>query len=107
MPRLVLLGPQAKQPTLDAALGDLSPNGPLAAVTAGWQERESEDDELRAHVGRDVVNLRLWERCERMFGADPELFSAARARQDELQALQRLYRLRLSRALDAARRLMA
>jgi len=89
-------------PTLD----DLGVDGPLAVVTAGWQERESEDDELREHVGREQLNLRLYERYELVQSRDPELAEALRRRQERLQELQRLYRKRLAHALEAARELM-
>ena len=41
-----------------------------------------------------------------MFEQDPELASAWRERQEQLLELQELYRLRLDRALDAARELL-
>ena len=39
---------------------DLGIDGSIAVVTAGWQERETEDSELREHVARDVVNRHVW-----------------------------------------------
>lgn len=103
---LVLLGPQRFTPTVLATLDSLGVNGRVAVVTAGWQERESEVDELRQHVGRELTNLRLYERAEEVFEQDPELASAWRERQERLRELQELYRLRLDRALDAARELL-
>jgi len=102
----ILLGPQRFRPDLRRALDDLGVGGPLAVVTAGWQEREDETDELAAHVGRPIVNLRLYARAEAALGADPPLADALRALQDDLQRLQELYRLRLAHALAAARTLM-
>lgn len=102
-----LLGPQRFEPTVARALDDLGVEGSIAAVTAGWQERELEDDELRDHVARPVVNLELYRRSERVYAEDPELFEGLRARQDRLRALQRLYRRRLRLTLRCARELFA
>jgi len=107
MTAIVLLGPQRFARTLGAAVQAIGVTGKIAVVTAGWQERESEDDELAAHLAGRTVNLRLYERGEELFAADPELFAAHRARQDELRQLQELYRLRLALAKEAARQLMA
>lgn len=103
---LALLGPQRFRPTLRDAVGRLGVDGPVAVVTAGWQERESEDTELRDHLGREVIDLRLYHRAEEVVAEDPELAEALRVRQETLQELQDLYRVRLSFALEAARDLM-
>jgi hypothetical protein len=89
------------------AVREAGVDGPVAAVTAGWKEREEEVDELREHLGQQVINLRLYRRAEEVFAEDPELFRAHRRRQDRLRRLQELYRLRLGHALEAARRLVA
>lgn len=105
MPALSLLGPQRFQPTLGPALDSLGVEGPLALISAGWQERESEVDDLRDHVAREVINLRLYARYERVLRRDPELASALHQRQERLRDLQRYYRRRLDHALEAAREL--
>ena len=108
--RLVLLGPQRLQPTLGAVVTELHPNlsksGSIAAITAGWEEREAEDQELSAHLWGRTVNLRLFERVERAFGRDPELAAAFRARTEAVRVARELYRLRLAHALEAARELL-
>lgn len=104
---VVLLGPQRFRPVLADALAALGVDGPLAVVTAGWQEREEEVDELGAHVAREVVNLRLYARAEIVFARDGALFRAYRRRQDRLRRLQAIYRLRLDHAVDPVRRLLA
>jgi len=99
----ILLGPQRRVKTVGSAVETLVPKataGPLAIVTAGWEEREAEDEELREHVGRPMVNLAIWERVERIFAADPELFEAMRQRHDTLRKVQALYRLRLLGLMD-------
>ncbi len=102
---VVLLGPQRLAPTLNLAIESLAVRGRIAAVTAGWEERELEDQELSEHLGGRVVNLRVWERCEQIYRRDPELFQAMRDRREHLRRMQELYRVRLSHALDAARAL--
>lgn len=102
---VVLLGPQRFQPTLRDVVDSLGIEGRIAAVTAGWQERESEDAELSDHLGGRIVNLRLHARGEEVFEAEPALFARLRRRQERLKKLQALYRLRLDPQLEAVRKL--
>lgn len=106
-PDLILLGPQRLLPTLTTAMTALGDVGRIAAVTAGWQDREGEDDELREHLGGRVVNLELYRRAEELFADDARLFAFHRERQDSLRQAQRLYRRRLRHAMAAARELLA
>ena len=106
MPTITLLGPQRLQPTLVDHVDRRGIDGPIAAVTAGWQERENEDGELREHLGREIRNLMLHQRSEQVFAEDRGLFLAHRARQDRLRELQRLYRYRLDFVLEPARELL-
>ncbi len=101
----VLLGPQRLAPTIDQELSRWGIPGPLATITAGWQEREAEDDELQDCLGHRCINLRLHARSDDVYERDPELFAAHRAKQDTLMQLQALYRRRLAHALDAVREL--
>ena len=108
----MLLGPQRLHPIVGECLEILGVDGrdgtkhqgKIAAITAGWQERESEDQELCAAMGNRTVNLMLHARGEAVFREDPDFFAAHRAKQDRLRHLQELYRLRLASALKAARR---
>src|SRR5205814_1280869 len=70
--RIVLLGPQRLAPTLSVALREAGfpDDSPIALVTAGWQEREGEDGELREHLGGRGVNLELYARALRVSEAD-------------------------------------
>jgi len=104
--RVVLIGPQRIDPTLKDAAASLGLHGRVAAVTAGWEEREGEDQEMRDHLGMRVVNLRVYERAEQVYQRDPELFAAMRERHDHLRKLQELYRLRLVHALEASQELL-
>ena len=77
-PAVVLLGAQRFDPSLGAAVSELGVTGRIATITAGWQERESEDEELAAHLGDRTVNLRLHARGDELFREDPELRDAHR-----------------------------
>ena len=79
--------------------------GDFAAVTAGWEEREDEIDELRAHLDRRVVNLRLYARAEEVFRKDPEFSDGFRERRRRLRELADLHRIRLDHAKRALRKL--
>ncbi len=105
--RIFLLGPQRLRPTVGPLAASLGVEGVIATVTAGWQEREAEDDELREHLVLRTVNLRLHRRSDEVFAADPPLFAAHRARQERLRRLQELYRIRLGPAIETVRRLLA
>ncbi len=107
-PTAALLGPQRLAPTLAEACEALALPGDarVAVITAGWQERESEHDELVAALGRPAVNLLLHARAELAFEHDHALFEAHRAKQDQLKLLQGLYRRRLRHAMDSARELL-
>ncbi len=100
---VVLLGAQRFDPSLGASVSKLRVEGKIALVTAGWQEREPEDEELSAHVGGRTVNLRLHARADDVFRTDPELHTAHRERQDLLRLRQDFYRIRLEHALEAER----
>jgi peptidase E len=95
MSSITLLGPQTEDPILADVLRELRLEGPFAVITAGWQEREGEIDELRAHVGTDVRDLQLYARAERVLAEDAELRSLSRRRQARLAEMQEIYRLRL------------
>jgi hypothetical protein len=103
---VLLLGPQFRAPNLREALGHAGLQGPVVAITAGWQEREGELGALDEHLGAPARDLRLYERAEAAFTRDPELHAAYRSRQNELRRLQDLYRIRLDHAKAAARDLL-
>jgi hypothetical protein len=99
--RIILLGPQ-RRPTLDGVVRSLDLSGPVATVTAGWQEREPDDAELSAYLGGRAVNLGLYRRWLDVQDRDPEYSAGARALADALAGLQEIYLLRLDYALRAA-----
>ncbi len=102
MTDLLFLGPQQPSPSVGRVLDKVVGAGPVCIVTAGWQEREGETEELAGLLGRDITDLMLYHRADNLPGSDPALLAAHRQRQQRLQDLQRLYRLRLAHALAAA-----
>ena len=98
--RTILLGPQ-RRPTLDAVVRSLGLPGPFAMVTAGWQEREPDDGELRALLGGRGVGLELYRRWLDVQERDPQYAAAERGLQEVLDELADLYLLRLDYALQA------
>lgn len=107
MSTVTLLGPQFRDPNLQEVLRILGLSGPFVSISAGWQEREGEIDELRSHVGAEVQDLLLYGVTEEVFAADRELRVAHRQRQAQLQEMQELYALQLNHAKNAARDLFA
>ncbi len=99
---LVLLGPQPEFATLRLALERLRLRGPVALVTAGWEEDEAEDQAWRRMLPPRSVNLGLFKRTEHLFAADPEIIQLLQRRQDELRHLRDMYRVRLGFAIRGA-----
>lgn len=98
---ITLLGPQHAQPTAGRVLRDLGVRGPVAVVTAGWQERES-DASVLPELGVPAVHLGLHARGDEVFGKDVEFAAAYKARQARLKVMQDFYRVRLDHAALAA-----
>lgn len=104
-PLRLLLGPQRPVTNLGSAIRDAGiPDGPIAVISAGWQEAEGDIDDVRGIVGREVRDLGLYARAEALMASDAVLNAAYRQRQETLKELQRLYRLRLHYLSVAARR---
>ena len=99
---IVLLGPQHVAPTVGRALRQLRIGERVALCTAGWQERESDDQAIGGALGVPAVNLALHARSEEVFARDPELAAAYKERQARLRLLQDFYRVRLEHGEDAA-----
>ncbi|HET7529435.1 MAG TPA: hypothetical protein VFJ98_00590 [Mycobacteriales bacterium] len=100
-PSVTVLGPQ-RQPTLGRVLRTLGVDGPIAAVTAGWQEREGDDGELMALLDGRGRNLRLHARWSAALHDDSDYAAAEREHQVVLDEMQQLYRLRLDHAVRTA-----
>jgi hypothetical protein len=92
-----LLGPHYRTPFLKDVFPSFGiPEGPIAAVTAGWQEREGEDVELNKHLSGRAFDLELYRRADLVFHRDPELGRAHREMQRRVRALSRIYDQRLT-----------
>jgi hypothetical protein len=111
-PAVVLLGPQRIDPVVRGAtaapdigvvLAELGVRHRVALITAGWQEREADDEPLVKTMGVPADNLRLHTRSQDVFTDDPALTAAYSARQELLRHLQSFYRIRLDKTDDAAR----
>ncbi len=100
-PRITLLGPQPRS-NLQRAFADLDPESTVAVVTAGWQEREVDDAELREHVGPRTVNLSLHARLLSVYDEDREYAHAEREHEAALAEVRQLYLVQLDHALSAA-----
>jgi hypothetical protein len=89
-------------------MDELGIDGPVAAITAGWQDREMEDGELREHLGNRTVNLIYRRRLRHAMAAAHELLVELEeseflddARREAIGAIRELD----TRHLDAARRI--
>lgn len=103
-----LLGPQRVAPNLGPLLERLGlDEGPVCAVTAGWQEREGELHDLQEHIARKTLDLQLYARAESLFERDSAFREVYRERQQTLRELQILYRRRLVHALAGVREMEA
>jgi hypothetical protein len=96
----VLLGPQRFMTTAGSTLRALEVEGPVATVTAGWEEREDQDDELNQVLDGRGRNLRLYHRTFDVLGKDERFAAAALAFRDRHDELQSFYRLRLEGAMQ-------
>ncbi len=99
---IVLCGAQHAEPSLPRVLRELGVRGPVALISAGWQEREGEPGVV-ADPGLPVVELSLHARGEQVFAKDAALAEAYKARQLKLKLMQDFYRVRLEHAAQAAR----
>lgn len=100
MPAVTLLGPQ-RRPTVQQVVRDLAPETSFATVTAGWQERESDDAELQELLGGRAVNLSLHTRWLDVLDRDREYANAEREHEAALAELRQLYLIQLDHALRA------
>jgi hypothetical protein len=95
---ITLLGPQ-RRPSVQHVVRGLDGDPTFAAVTAGWQERESDDTELRELLGGRAVNLSLHSRWLDVLERDPEYANAEREHEAALAELRQLYLIQLDHAL--------
>ena len=100
--KTVLLGPQRFLTTAGTVVHSVAPDGPVATVTAGWQDREPADDELDEVMGGRSRNLHLYGRLSDVLTTDDHFATEALRHRDTMDELAGIYSLRLQRALDSA-----
>ena len=108
MSRALLLGPLGAAPQLTDELTELGVDGPVALVTAGYEEAERNDAHLDRALGGGTRNLGLYGRRLDILDSDPDYAAALQRLRVELAEQQTLYRARVVHALagvDAVRRL--
>lgn len=96
---ITLLGPQRDPEPARAAVEELLPEGPVATVNAGWQERENDSELLNEVLGGRMHNLELWRRWQQVRADDPEYTEAERRLTEVLDEIQAVYALRLDHAM--------
>ncbi len=99
---VILLGPQSwHYADVTRTINELDIDGPIALVTAGWQENESDDSGLQKALDRPTINLSLHARSEGVADAEADFVAAWTLRQKHLRRLQEFYRIRLQ-SIDKA-----
>ena len=96
--RALVLGPQ-RRPTLAAVARTLDLAGPVATITAGWQDREPDDAELDALLDGRSVNLQLHARWQDVLTRDPDYAAAEREHRAALREQRELYLIALDGVL--------
>jgi hypothetical protein len=86
--------------TAGSTLRSLDLDGPVATITAGWEERELQDDELDVLLDGRSRNLRLYTRMLDVLDKDEAFGAAAIALRDRLDELHAFYGLRVQAAMD-------
>jgi hypothetical protein len=98
---VTLLGPQRRVTAARAAVAELMPEGLIATINAGWQERETDSAELSDVLAGRMINLELYRRWQEVV-ADDEAYAAAERRLTLLLAeIQAVYAIRLNHLMAA------
>ncbi len=98
---ITLLGPQRDVGAATAAVTELMPNGQIATINAGWQERETDSGLLNEVLGGRMCNLELYRRWQEILDADAEYAETETRLNEVLAELQAVYTLRLQHAMAA------
>lgn len=99
MSATVLLGPISDSAAVAAELTALNLDGPVALVTAGWEEAERNDAELDRAIGGGTRNLGLYGRRLDIMDSDPEYAAADRALRAAVADMREVYLVQLRYAL--------
>lgn len=100
MRRVTLLGPLGDGVDLGAEIAAFGVDGPVALITAGWEEGERNDAEIDRRLGGGSRNLGLYGRRLDVLGSDAEYAEAERLLRTQLDELREQYQRRLRAALD-------
>lgn len=98
---ITLLGPQRKVSAARTAVAELMPDGPIATINAGWQERETDTAEIAEVLGGRMLNLELYRRWLDVLACDAEYQQAEQRLTKLLAEIQSVYALRLHHAMSA------
>jgi len=98
--RVTLLGPLDDGVDLAAELQALDVDGPVALITAGWEEGERNDADINRRLGGGTRNLGLYGRRLDVLSSDEEYAEAERRLRAQLDELRAVYQPRLRHALD-------
>jgi hypothetical protein len=93
---VTLLGPQRRVTAARAAVAELVPEGQIATVNAGWQERETDSAELSDVLGGRMLNLELYRRWQQIVASDGHYALAERRLTALLAEIQAVYAIRLN-----------
>ncbi|MFZ0128848.1 MAG: hypothetical protein WAL77_05425 [Candidatus Dormiibacterota bacterium] len=99
MRQVTLLGP-LDGVDLAVEVAALGVGGPVALITAGWEEGERNDAEIDRRLGGGSRNLNLYGRRLDVLESDPGYADAERLMRAQLDELRELYLLRLRHALE-------
>lgn len=100
MRRVTLLGPLSDGVDLAAEIEAFGVDGPVALITAGWEEGERNDAGIDRRLGGGSRNLGLYGRRLDVLSSDAEYAEAERLLRTQLDELREQYQRRLRAALD-------
>lgn len=99
MRQVTLLGTQDGA-DLAAEVAAFGVDGPVALVTAGWEEGERNDAEVDRRLGGGSRNLNLYGRRLDVLESDPGYAEAQRLLHTQLAEMRELYQVRVRHALE-------
>jgi hypothetical protein len=94
--KVTLLGPQRRVTAARAAVAELMPEGRIATVNAGWQERETDSAELSDVLAGRMLNLELYRRWQEIVASDGHYALTERRLTALLAEIQAVYAIRLN-----------
>jgi hypothetical protein len=97
---VTLLGPLGDGVDLAAEVAAFGVDGPVALITAGWEEGERNDADIDRRLGGGSRNLGLYGRRLDVLTSDAEYADAERLLRTQLDELREQYQRRLRAALD-------